>query len=113
MISHFVFVDLEALIPLLPNPSSLRSQMQSTLRSLPPRIQAQQDKEKDEMMGKLKDLGNSVLGKFGLSTDKSVPCPGLLAPSRRTTQLTLLTFSVSSSSRTVQAGTRWTLSDER
>ena len=29
----------------------------------------QQEKEKDEMLSKLKDLGNSLLGNFGLSTD--------------------------------------------
>ncbi|ORY97501.1 hypothetical protein BCR43DRAFT_545821 [Syncephalastrum racemosum] len=36
---------------------------------LPPAIQTQMEKEKEEMMSKLKDLGNTVLGKFGLSTD--------------------------------------------
>ncbi|KYQ92039.1 hypothetical protein DLAC_06870 [Tieghemostelium lacteum] len=37
--------------------------------SLPPKIKVKQDKEREEMMGKLKDLGNTILGKFGMSTD--------------------------------------------
>jgi hypothetical protein len=36
---------------------------------MPSRITAQQDKEKDEMLGKLKELGNGLLGRFGLHTD--------------------------------------------
>ncbi len=32
-------------------------------------ISIRNDKLKDEMMGKLKDLGNGLLGKFGLSLD--------------------------------------------
>ena len=39
------------------------------LVTLPERIRLQQEKEKDEMLGKLKELGNGLLGKFGLSTD--------------------------------------------
>ncbi|KAL8290073.1 hypothetical protein RQP46_003012 [Phenoliferia psychrophenolica] len=36
---------------------------------LPPLIAVQQDKEKDEVLAKLKELGNTVLGKFGMNTD--------------------------------------------
>ncbi|KAF6266432.1 hypothetical protein COO60DRAFT_1697389 [Scenedesmus sp. NREL 46B-D3] len=36
---------------------------------LTPEVQARQEKMKDEMLGKLKELGNSLLGKFGLSLD--------------------------------------------
>ncbi|KAM0789018.1 hypothetical protein ACM66B_003084 [Microbotryomycetes sp. NB124-2] len=43
-----------------------------------PLLKEQQEKEKDEVLNKLKDLGNTVLGKFGLSTDnfKFVEQPG-------------------------------------
>eukprot|EP01133_Synstelium_polycarpum_P014527 gene14527-17155_t len=34
-----------------------------------PIVKAKEDKEREEMMGKLKDLGNTILGKFGLSTN--------------------------------------------
>ena len=39
------------------------------LRSLPPRVEAAKKREVDEMMGKLKELGNGILKPFGLSTD--------------------------------------------
>lgn len=44
---------------------------------LGPKVAAQQEKMKDEMMGKLKDMGNTLLGKFGMSLDnfKSVQDP--------------------------------------
>lgn len=42
---------------------------QDALRRLPPLVKEQQEKEKEEMMGQLKDLGNKFLGLFGLSTD--------------------------------------------
>lgn len=37
--------------------------------TLPKRIAEVQAKERDEMLGKLKELGNGLLGRFGLSTD--------------------------------------------
>lgn len=49
----------------LPGTSSLldKTIMQAQKR-LPTLITAQQTKEKDEVLGKLKDLGNTVLGTF-------------------------------------------------
>eukprot|EP00877_Chromochloris_zofingiensis_P001372 jgi/Chrzof1/11235/Cz05g28300.t1 len=39
------------------------------VQQLEPVVQERQEKMKEEMMGKLKDLGNTLLGKFGLSLD--------------------------------------------
>jgi len=50
-------------------PASLRLAIGPALVRLPPRVEQAKSKETAEMMGKLKDLGNSFLGKFGLSTD--------------------------------------------
>ncbi|GAA6007476.1 hypothetical protein JCM10207_006355 [Rhodosporidiobolus poonsookiae] len=56
----------------------LADQIRDAQKRLPPKIVKQQEKEKDEVIGKLKDLGNTVLGKFGLHTDnfKFVEQPG-------------------------------------
>ena len=39
------------------------------LRSLPPLVAEQEERQKAEALGKLKDLGNTILGKFGMSLD--------------------------------------------
>ncbi|CAE6441622.1 unnamed protein product [Rhizoctonia solani] len=59
--------DYTALLDLLP-PSS-KGPVRLTIARLKPRVQEAKEKETAEMMGKLKDLGNSLLGRFGLSTD--------------------------------------------
>nr|ODN88135.1 hypothetical protein L204_06400 [Cryptococcus depauperatus CBS 7855] len=54
---------------LLPPSSPLIPSINRSLSTLPPRIKVEEKKQYDEMMGKLKELGNSLLGNFGLSTD--------------------------------------------
>ena len=48
---------------ILPQNAALKPQVMASLRNIHPRVEAAQKKETDEMMGKLKDLGNTVLGK--------------------------------------------------
>ncbi|RKP26609.1 hypothetical protein SYNPS1DRAFT_13946 [Syncephalis pseudoplumigaleata] len=47
----------------------LAAACRAALLRLPDKMKAREQQEKDEMLGKLKDLGNSVLGKFGMSLD--------------------------------------------
>ncbi|KAF8316763.1 hypothetical protein DL93DRAFT_708068 [Clavulina sp. PMI_390] len=61
--------DYQTLVDTLPSSSPLRPSAQRALKSLPPRIQVAQKRETDEMVDKLKGVGNSILGHFGLSTD--------------------------------------------
>ena len=45
------------------------AQAKANIRKWEPIVAERQEKMKEEMMGKLKDLGNSVLGHFGMSLD--------------------------------------------
>ncbi|KAH0838466.1 TPR-like protein [Lanmaoa asiatica] len=61
--------DYKLLVELLPPGSPELTQTRKVIQSLEPRTRAAQEKETAEMMDKLKGLGNTILGNFGLSTD--------------------------------------------
>lgn len=50
-------------------PSSYGPELRAALERVPHMIQLTGEREKNEMVNKLKGLGNSVLGYFGLSMD--------------------------------------------
>ncbi|TPX31007.1 hypothetical protein SmJEL517_g05538 [Synchytrium microbalum] len=52
---------------LLLDPSN--KEASKAINTLPKRIELRMEEEKEEMMGKLKELGNQFLGMFGMSTD--------------------------------------------
>lgn len=54
----------------------LADQIKAAQRRLPDKVRAQQDKEKDEVIGKLKDLGNTLLGASS-PTETSAIAPNL------------------------------------
>ncbi len=50
-------------------PSATRPDVQAAIARLEPKAKQAAEKEKDEMISKLKGLGDSILGNFGLSTN--------------------------------------------
>lgn len=50
-------------------PVSDQKTVRHALTTLPGKVEEAKQKEVGEMMGKLKEVGNGILGKFGLSTD--------------------------------------------
>ncbi|KAH9025053.1 TPR-like protein [Lactarius hengduanensis] len=61
--------DYTALLTQLPSSSNQVAEVNRSSRLLEPRIEEAQKREVGEVVDKLKGLGNSVLGRFGLSTD--------------------------------------------
>lgn len=67
--------DYTTLTEIVPASQPLYRDASTVLRSLEPRIEAARKRDTDKMLGQLKEVGNSVLGWFGMSTDnfKMVP----------------------------------------
>ncbi|KAF9513394.1 hypothetical protein BS47DRAFT_1329633 [Hydnum rufescens UP504] len=61
--------DYRTLLEMLPSSSPLLPLIRSALVTLHPRLERAQKAETDEMINKLKGLGDSFLGRFGMSTN--------------------------------------------
>ncbi|THH00916.1 hypothetical protein EW145_g7010 [Phellinidium pouzarii] len=61
--------DYNTLLKILPPDSPQLGAIRRALAALKPRLEDAQKKETGEVLEKLKGLGNSILGNFGLSTD--------------------------------------------
>jgi len=61
--------DYTTLLKILPPDSPQIGTTKRALQAVKPRVEAAQKKETGEMLDKLKGLGNSILGNFGMSTD--------------------------------------------
>lgn len=66
-LEHFeeAIADMKKILELDPS----NDQVRKSIRRLEPLAAEKREKMKEEMIGKLKDLGNSVLGRFGMSVD--------------------------------------------
>ncbi|KAJ6509252.1 TPR-like protein [Mycena vitilis] len=61
--------DYATLLKILPPFTPQTKEIERSQNLLKPRLEAAQKAETAEMLGKLKGIGNSILGNFGLSTD--------------------------------------------
>lgn len=61
--------DNKTLLTLSDLPPATKPEVVAAIKRLEPKVQQAAEKEKDEMIQKLKGLGDSILGNFGLSTN--------------------------------------------
>lgn len=62
-------LDYEKIQKYLPVTSPFLKSIRESISRVKPKLSEAQEREKAEMLKKLKNLGNNILGKFGLSTD--------------------------------------------
>ncbi|KAG5513876.1 hypothetical protein PMAC_000498 [Pneumocystis sp. 'macacae'] len=62
-------LDYENIEKGLPQTSPILKSIKESISKLKSKLSEAQEKEKAQMLGQLKTLGNNILGKFGLSTD--------------------------------------------
>ncbi|EMR08956.1 hypothetical protein PNEG_02735 [Pneumocystis murina B123] len=62
-------LDYEDIKKRLPGSSPIHKSIKESISRVKPILSEVQEREKTQMLNKLKDLGNNILGKFGLSTD--------------------------------------------
>ncbi|XP_078446930.1 tetratricopeptide repeat (TPR)-like superfamily protein [Wolffia australiana] len=70
-LEHFdeAIADMKKIIEVHPSDILARRDAERSIRRLEPLAVEKKEKLKEEMIGKLKELGNSVLGRFGMSVD--------------------------------------------
>ncbi len=61
------FLDYKTLLETLPANSPLLRSVRTASQKLGPRLEQQQKKETDEMLGKLREVGDNILGIYALS----------------------------------------------
>ena len=63
LITHNVYIDYKTLIDTVPQSDSLYWEAKKAHRILEPRVEEVKKRDVDKMMGQLKTVGDSVLGK--------------------------------------------------
>ncbi|KAG4305591.1 hypothetical protein PORY_001147 [Pneumocystis oryctolagi] len=67
--TNIVYKDYENIEKYLPQTSPILKSVRESISRVKPKLSEAQEREKAQVLSQLKNLGNNILGKFGLSTD--------------------------------------------